>query len=1043
MPGRAVHVSAHVEVRRMRLAQRSLEEGRLVVFVGAGCSMMPPTSLPSWWQVNRAVLRTMARRADSLLPDAQAIADAIGTRQDAWKLPPEYFADVMAGTIGDRYFGALRALDSSTPNLTHRAIARLAGQGAIRAIVTTNFDRCIEAAFASEGVPLKVRYTVESLQELAEDVALIGRAGAPCQLLKIHGSAHEPDTLVDTLSQRKRGLPAPTVTVLRHLLDWGHWLFLGYSGADLQADPDYLFVRPSVDHARGFTWLVLEGEKPLDAVASLAEAYGVERAEIAYGRLPAWLFALAGEQSPSPSSNDREVTRRGAADPASTSTRPPPPASHDLDDQLSAWAAELGDFTCGVLLASLAEVAAESDIALHAMRRLLAAHPLGRREARLSEERLEDGAGAIIIDWSDPHDPPRALVTGDRKRVLAVVRGQPAVENELDATIFHLLCLRLASLTRSKGALGEAEQLQQQAIAVAAASGAIDRFAFATGQYANLLKGRGELDRASRLFELAIEAASGEPNVRADLQNDFAAVLTARGNMQQARAAVEDALRLRISVGDELGRAGALVNLAGLSTSEDADRLYGEALAVLDRIGNDKGRASVLINRGKLRRAAGDLVQSEADYDAARVIAERLDDRYTLAMALHGVAVALDEQNDAGALDLYHQALEAAEAIGFSAEAASILNNIARLHRDRGDEAGTRQARTRAMALYDAMNNAKGRAETSYGMGIDAFEFGRPADVIEPARLALELYTNLGDARRRLESGNNLAAAMHDTGDHASSAALYGELLPEAEKHAFHDLCARIASGLGKCALALQQVEDAVQWFGKAVVAQSRAAGPIAAGALAHEIATRAREDHGLTISSLDLAGNTFNAAAQQLADAGHGEIAAQYLRVLIALADAADDVRWRAPARANLGYVLRTLERGDAAVPVLHEALAIYRAANNHHGTIFPIESLIAIAAVAEDHDSLADGYEQLAQARHAIGDELAAAEAAANAAAFRLLPFADSTALSEEDASKRVARADALLAFAIPILAEHGSDRLERAEYDRTFVKSMKGEE
>lgn len=78
---------------------------------------------------------------------------------------------------------------------------------------------------------------------------------------------------------------------LNFLLPRDHWLFLGYSGADLAAAPSYLGLRANANTAAGFTWLVRTGCEPLDAVIDLANVYG-DKAEIVYGELPAYILDL-------------------------------------------------------------------------------------------------------------------------------------------------------------------------------------------------------------------------------------------------------------------------------------------------------------------------------------------------------------------------------------------------------------------------------------------------------------------------------------------------------------------------------------------------------------------------------------------------------------------------------------------------------------------------------------------------------------------------------------------------------------------------------
>ena len=79
---------------------------------------------------------------------------------------------------------------------------------------------------------------------------------------------------------------------VRRLLHFGPWVFLGFSGLDLEAEPNYLALAQESGSAVGFTWLVRQNTKPRPAVLHLGRLYG-ERAEIVSGDLPAWLFTLA------------------------------------------------------------------------------------------------------------------------------------------------------------------------------------------------------------------------------------------------------------------------------------------------------------------------------------------------------------------------------------------------------------------------------------------------------------------------------------------------------------------------------------------------------------------------------------------------------------------------------------------------------------------------------------------------------------------------------------------------------------------------------
>jgi len=1003
----------------MPTIQEYLTHRRLVVFAGAGCSMIAPTSLPSWWQVNRAVIHALVERAHPLLPEAGSLGDFVVQRQDALKFPPEYFAEVVAGTIGPTYFDVLRSLDSRTPNPVHDTLARLAAKGQLKAIVTTNFDRAIEAAFERQGVGLDVRYEPDQMQELAAGLSRFDSPGGVCQLLKIHGSADAPDTLIDTLSQRKRGLPAATVQCIQHLLRWGHWLFLGYSGADLEADPNYLFLRAKKAEAQGFTWLVRTGTSVLPAVASLADYYG-EKAALETGSLPEWLENLL------PSEPRRQ-----------TITASPVVLAPSVSEQTESWANLVGDFSCAAVLAWLADAAGQLQPALAAMQCVYEQHPISAQSLRFEEPEKH-----LLIISCDPLVKAavveHALVTDRAEGPLLLYRGPPLDASTLAQRVYCLLAARLAVLLRDKGRIDEAFAVCQHAVAAGAAMGALDLLAALMGQYGNLQKGAGDLSAAERMFRRAIAAAAKAPWVRADLHNDLAGVLNEQGRVAEARASVQHALEIRTATGDEVGRAGALVNLATFAPPPEAERYYAEALSVFERLGNEPGRAKVFINLGKLHQTTGDWARSWDSYEAARLTGELIADRRTVAMALHGQAVARDEQKQDSAFALYQRALQVAEASGFTSECASIHNNLARFHRDRKEVDLTIQERQQALALFQEMESPKGTAATWNAMGVDAHIFGRLADAIEPFRLAFENYTALKDVPHRLESGNNYASALYANGRIDESSAVYEGLLQEAVEQN-SELQVRMIIGLGKCAFRNGRAAEGVRFVQDGVARQMQYGGLVAAWALAEEMAERLRKDFGYpNASRLDFLGNALDNTAKQLAAEEKYDQALENLETLRRMAAKRGDLSWLARTLANIGYVQRQAGRRDEAIAELTNAVHCYRELQDASGALFPLSHLIPLLEERKDSDGLAKAWEEQGLCYDALDEKVKGAESYARAAGFSLLPFASNAIGSKEEARERATRARQLLVGAQPLLAK-GSPALARAEYDLDFCRQI----
>lgn len=238
----------------------------LAVFAGSGLSVLPPAFLPDWRSFNQAVLDAVKTAAAVPLaddPDARAALDTLTLD----RIPVEAFSDqIVDGFSGADYFSVLDLLDGRASNANHQALAELAARGALRAIVTTNFDTLIERAFRERGVALQVFAQPQDFEQPP--------AFEHCVLYKIHGTVGAETTFVDTVSQKMRGLGPAKRTHLRAVYDTFHTLVVGFSGADLAFGQDYL----AFDALQGrsatrtaLTWVVRAGDKTRPEVTTLLE----------------------------------------------------------------------------------------------------------------------------------------------------------------------------------------------------------------------------------------------------------------------------------------------------------------------------------------------------------------------------------------------------------------------------------------------------------------------------------------------------------------------------------------------------------------------------------------------------------------------------------------------------------------------------------------------------------------------------------------------------------------------------------------------------
>ena len=146
----------------------AINAGRLVPFLGAGVSMVPPTKLPSAAQLAK---RLIARGYGAAGDDLEEIAEKCWER-GSWQL----FAQALA----------TEDWRSREPNICHEVMAQLAAEGLLPIILTTNWDTTLETALSRQ----QVLYTCVSRPA---DLAIASPIAV--RVVKLHGCVETPETV--------------------------------------------------------------------------------------------------------------------------------------------------------------------------------------------------------------------------------------------------------------------------------------------------------------------------------------------------------------------------------------------------------------------------------------------------------------------------------------------------------------------------------------------------------------------------------------------------------------------------------------------------------------------------------------------------------------------------------------------------------------------------------------------------------------------------------------------------------------------------------
>lgn len=682
-------------------------ESRLIIFAGAGISMGAPTSLPSWRDVNRLVIGSLAEQAAAVIGDdlATKAADLVLARHEVEKLPPEYQAQVLAELLHDRYFEVLRYLDSDRPNANHLAIAWLAKLGCVRAVITTNFDRVLETAFRAVGVPLECHYQPEHFERLATDPPRFDRPGT-CQLLKLHGSVDDPSTLIDTLAQRKRGFPICVLDCVRFLLGEGHWLFLGFSGLDLEAEPSYLGIAQHADRARGFSWFVRENTPPRPAVVKLASRYAA-RGEIVSGNLPEWLLEFCSSVSNAPRTWIDEHRSQRAFEPRVEATTALERGARD-------WAAQLGGNVCSMALAFVVSACAQPLVALDVVKAVLA------------ELAAADDASAGF------------LLT----KALAA----------------NALCVLLAGFGRHE----EAVRLGFEAIDLATTADDPDSADRIRCNVARSLETLGRVDEALKMLTSAVSAYRhrGDDQMIAAGLNALADHLTRQVQLQRARETAQQAREHARRAGDERLR-GAALNTLGIIAKLQAE--YAPALACFEecetlfaRLGNDEAVAAAACNRGEVLAATGRHEEAAQIYREVSTVVERLgrlDNQGALYLSLGSLAMHCGDPKTAERW--FEAAVQVFRGIADPANTAFAAGRLAEAHAASGDHARALAIASEALPLVSDRNRAF-KANLLNQIGHSSLRLGRLKDAERAYVEIVTIATSTGNVSSRAAAAMNI-----------------------------------------------------------------------------------------------------------------------------------------------------------------------------------------------------------------------------------------------------------------------------------------------
>jgi hypothetical protein len=193
------------------------------LLLGSGISRS--AGIPTGWEITVDLIRRLGRARE-----AGDQADWPAWYQSTFNRAPSYseILDAVASTPAERraviqgYIEPVEGEEGRRPSKAHEAIAKLVAAGAIRVIVTTNFDRLLEAALRDIGVEPVV---------IASDDAIVGATPlvhSRCTIIKLHGDYM--DARIKNTEDELETYSSSMSTLLDRVLDEFGLVVCGWSG---------------------------------------------------------------------------------------------------------------------------------------------------------------------------------------------------------------------------------------------------------------------------------------------------------------------------------------------------------------------------------------------------------------------------------------------------------------------------------------------------------------------------------------------------------------------------------------------------------------------------------------------------------------------------------------------------------------------------------------------------------------------------------------------------------------------------------------------
>jgi len=341
-------------------------------------------------------------------------------------------------------------------------------------------------------------------------------------------------------------------------------------------------------------------------------------------------------------------------------------------------------------------------------------------------------------------------------------------------------------------------------------------------------RAHGDLADYKQEFSVATSAADTAQTLGANLLLARARILQCfaqvnLGDAEKARPLCEEAKKINLSAGDQLGAARATNDIANsyyyAGNYAAAEPLYREALSIAQSIGDAYDEAGALNNLANSQSARSDHAAAQKTYEQAIAVARDRNELGDLALAQQNLAIELYATGDnKRAQEIFDAALRSAQNLGDKNLQARILNSKCATSLGAGALLDARKSCEDSLKIRREINDRAGIGRTLASFGnvqLQEADLDGARTSLQESLSALEsvsakndaAYTRTSLAQLALEQGKPDDAAKF-AGDAATELAAEKDAVGEAEARV---TWTRALLASGSLAAAREQSDKAMQ----------------------------------------------------------------------------------------------------------------------------------------------------------------------------------------------------------------------------------------